>query len=413
MKYLFWVAIPASFIGAVVGIHVFGFELFLLRIIILLFSPLFIFYPAPWRIKSVRRAMFLFTTMLGYGVISLLWSSDPVLGFRNVVWLFTGVMLLFLVVRQARDQAALRQIMILWALTIIGTSLLGFYEFRSGHYLFNFEAANFQELDAYLERIGWWIPRVFWSNWNNFAFVNALSAPVLFGWGLDSGGRVRALALTSSCLAVAMVVLCFSRAALGGLVLSLLLFGTVYGFFYIKNDRFRTRHLFVMALVMALGLGVVIKQSENIEFINKVYSSFSTKFEGSEGSNEYRGYTYNRAVIEGTWGSLGFGRGLGASNQLIEGGSYHFYPFEILAELGLWIFLGYVLLMVNLVVGLYQCIIKGIHVYWSTGLLASAMAFPILAMGPSSILGEGPYWLWMGFLVAYTGVMRIRRLDIA
>ncbi len=107
------------------------------------------------------------------------------------------------------------------------------------------------------------------------------------------------------------------------------------------------------------------------------------------------------AIYNGTFGSFGFGKGLGASTEIIEGGSYHSYLLEILAEYGFWVFIAYMLVIIKVCIQQWNAIKSRRNIYWSAGILASCAAFPALCSGPATIIALYPYWLWLSFIVGF------------
>jgi len=411
LKYLFWAGIITCFIGPVVGVRAFGLQLFALRLISMLALPFMLLNPTH-QTKGVRRfASRLLILMLIYGIASLIWSPDPQLGSRFVGVLFMGVIFFLLVARHAIDRSVLSKIMIIWSIMIIGISLLGIYEIVTEKYLFTF-AEDGGEYNDLIERVrssvGWICPRVFWQSRNNFAFVNAISALVLMGWVFEARGVYRIFATIATLLAIAMVMYAYSRAAVFGLMIGLLFFIFICT---LKINSFYR----IVAILMMIGIGIFLfYKGEELIYGSKMLLALEAKAETAD--NEMRRFYYNTAVIQGTTESFGFGRGLGASTEIINGGSYHHYLLETLAELGLWILLGYLLLMAKVCFQLWSAIRQGRNVFWSCGLLASCIAFPVLCAGPATVIDEGPYWLWLAFLVAFTEydavVMRLNKKQL-
>jgi hypothetical protein len=126
--------------------------------------------------------------MLIYGITSLIWSPDPVLGLRQIQLTFAGIMIFFLVSRYAIDISFLKKIMILWSIMSIISCLLGFYEMFNGEYLFS-HVTDGGAVDIESKRIlniGWLTPRVFLPGPNEFAFFNSISALLLMGWAFQT-----------------------------------------------------------------------------------------------------------------------------------------------------------------------------------------------------------------------------------
>ena len=400
LKYLFWPAIISCFISYVVGIRVFGIVLFPLRVILMLALPFLLLNPVHKK-KGIRRfASYLLILMLIYGIASLIWSPDPQLGFKSVTEFFSGMLLFLFVTHYTIDRSVLTKIMIIWSVMIIATSLLGVYEMVRKEYLFSFPQDEGIGQDiiiaAGMTQIGSVIPRVFWQNFNEFSFINAISALVLIGWAFEERGVYRILALIATLLAIIMVMYSFSRAANLGLLIGLIFFAFIYN---IKSSTKPFYKILKILLMISLGIFLLYKGQELI-VSSQPLSALVIK---SESANDYiRMEYYTNAVLQGTMNSYGFGRGLGASTEIIGGGSYHHYLLQILAELGLWIFLGYFILIVKVCIQLWNAIRQGRNISWSCGLLASCIVFPLLCTGPANTGALVPYWLWLTFVVAFT-----------
>ena len=395
MKGLCWAGVISCFIGLAVGIRAFGITLFPLRVISVLALPLLIINPVHKEKGIWRFALYLLILMLIYGISSLIWSPDPHLGLKRVSELYMGFILFLLVSRYAIDRSVLTKIMIIWSIIIIFMGLLGVYETMRGEFLFTFaQDEEAPSMDYMIASVGWLCPRVFSAGRNEFAFVNAISALVLMGWAFETRGVSRMLALTATLLAIIMVMYTYSRAAFSGLLIGLMFFVFI---FTVKTNSFYRN----VTILLMISLGVFLfYNGEEFLYTNIMTSALVTKVETAD--NALRSYYYTTAVIQGTIGSYGFGRGLGASTEIIGGGSYHHYLLEFLAELGPWLLLGYLILMAKVCIQLWSAIRQGRNIFWSCGLLASCIAFPLLCAGPASIISEGPYWLWLTFVVSFT-----------
>lgn len=341
---------------------------------------------------SEGRAGALVLLMVVYGGVTISWSPNTYLGVRQLVIFCTGTLFYFGVRTLAEFDGVSQVLLDSWAAAIILCGVLGGIEVVRGEYLFAFDEYQLPAAERIARSIGWLCPRTFWPNWNNFAYVNALSAPVLIGSAFDSKGWRKTLACAGSVAAVLMIALTYSRAATFGFALSALLFILVV---VMKHgaSNLRRSMLGVFLLVSVVVLGVLYVGGSNTQ---RVFQALVTKQEMTD--NSLRLHYYKVAVTEGTIGSAGFGRGFGSSAEIIEGGSYHHFMLEILAELGLWMFA-------------FVCAV-GIQLAWlqlkrnwfaqgrflGAGLFAISIAFPVLCLGPSSVSAEGVTWLWLALL---------------
>ena len=398
-RYLYLLGIISCFIGEVFKIRVFGlFELYPLRVILILAIPFLIFSPFNGRNKIWQFATILFFIMLIYGIISLIWSPDPGLGLRQIHLTFVGILIFFIVSRYAIDSSFLKKIMIVWSIMSILSCLLGFYEMFMGEYLFS-HVTDGGAVDIESTRIlniGWLTPRVFLPGPNEYAFFNSISALLLIGWAFQTQGIYKVLAIIATILSIVLIINSFSRAAISGFLIGVIFF--IFILTIKSNILFK---LLIFIIISCISLYIMYNANKIIDN-NLALTALANKIESDP--NEVRSKFYATAIFQGTIGTLGFGRGLGASTAIIEGSSYHLYLLEILAEFGLWILLAYLTLIFKISIQLWRSIQKGNNVFWSSGILASCIAFPLLCTGPASLTYVYPYWLWLAFIIVYTDI---------
>lgn len=398
---LFWVATASTFVGSVFGVSAGGFLLFPLRVATVSYTPFFLLHKVRYNSRVTYFVSRVLIFLMLYSFLSLLWSPDPMLGLRTALIMLTGVLLVLMLLRHVRDAAALEKVMLLWSIAVIVTSLLGLYETYSGQYLFEVEVSNPDSMERLMKLIGWTSPRVFSGNWNNFAFTNVISGTVLLGWSLDSTGRSALLAKTAAALAFLLVMLSYSRAAIVGALVGM----TFFSYFLFKRLSPKIRSwISVAALVVVTGaLFSTLNITSDLVQDFKIGQAMLEKFTSADNSARVGYYS---SAVGAFFDSYGFGKGLGASTEVIEGGSYHSFFMEILAELGAGVLAAVIAMFAYMCLLLWKCLRSGVRYYFSGALLGSFLAFPILQVGPSGIWGEGIFWLWLGVVSAYLGIAR-------
>lgn len=398
ITWMFWAAVIASFMGTVLGVRTGDILWFPLRIFTLAYLPFLLLRRTRHYSGLTRFVPWFLAFMMAYGFTSLLWSPDAALGLRSAGILLTGLLLVTIVIRHFRDRRTLDVIMLIWSVTAIGTSLLGLYETYSGSYLFEGDITKLSSIERVVNQIGWLCPRVFSINWNNFAFTNALSALVLVGWSLEARGKRKMLAGGGAVLSMALVLLSYSRAAVLGMMTGL----TVFALCIVTSSATTRRtKAVVIALIVVMSIWIIVINPEMVLQSN-IGEAMLNKYQSAD--NSMRIYYYSQG-IQAAIDSLGFGMGLGSSTEVIDGGSYHSFVIEILAELGVWVFLVLCILFIRIGVLLLRAVWTQGGTYWNSALLASCVAFPILQFGPSSIIGEGIFWLWLGVMAAHVGLI--------
>jgi hypothetical protein len=396
-KYFFLAGIISCFIGEAITIRVFDLlVLFPIRVFVILALPIILAKPLNKKKGILGYASRLLIFMIIYGLVSLIWSPDPNLGLRIFFMLLMGTLTFLFFSKNAIDELVLRKIMIVWSLMTILISFLAFYEMASGQYLFtnvtDFGATDIEE--NRIKNIGWLTPRVFFQGPNEFAFFNGISALVLLGWSFESKGRLRLIAIIATVLATILIINSFSRASIFGFILGLIVF------IYVLTTKAKLIYRIATFFFILCVCIFAYFEWGNLVNNNLAFSALAYKINNDE--NTLRQFFYYTAFSEGTIGSFGFGRGLGASSKIILGSSYHQGLLEILAELGLYFFIGYLILFAKVVKQLWSSIKQRRNTYWSCGLLASCFAFPFFSSGPASTIFIYPYWLWLSLIVSYS-----------
>lgn len=401
IKYLFWPAVISCFLLEAFIINFFDvIVLFPIRIVALLVLPVILLFPSKIVAKgTLGYASNLITFMIFYGLISLIWSPDPLLGLRQFTMVLTGAVIFLFIIRYANNLNVLKKIMIVWSIFSILASLLGFYETYSEQYIFNHVTdLGATDIESYrIWDIGWLTPRSFFPGPNEFAFFNAITSLILMGWAFEERGFYRRIAFIGSILSLILVINSFSRAAVGGLIIG----QVVFIFTILSRARLVYKILMILFILFLSAYFLYLSQ----DFFNNNLAISLLKYKIENQDNSTRLFYATSALYNGTIGSLGFGKGLGASTEIIQGGSYHSYLLEILAEYGLWFFIGYLSLIAKVCIQLYSAIKKRRNIYWSGGILASCVAFPALCSGPASLLAIYPYWLWLALIVSYSSCL--------
>jgi len=403
---IFWAVIVSVFFGSSIGFRTGSILWFPLRILTILYVPFLLSLHPKMQPPIVRFAARFFLLLALYGILSLAWSPDKSLGFSRAAIQITGI-LLFLIgcQRMARPGKVAAAVGTVWSLAVIVTSLLGLYEIYTGSYLIA-EPENMETSERLiasqrnLASFGWLCPMVTSANWNNFAFTNALSFLLLLGYACEASGLRRFLATGASLLASILVVFSTSRAAILGVLVGLCVFGLGVVVAPASSRRARIIVMATIVMVVAIGLGTQTTSE------SPVWHAISSRLENSSDSDGVRLY-YIKQGVGAAIDSLGFGRGVGCSTVVIEGGSYHNYAIELLAEFGVVAFVGFLGLLLYATLLLCNALRRLRDMpYKSAALLGGCVAFPILQVGPSSIIGEGVYWLWLAVLITHVGSLR-------
>jgi len=392
-----WVLIVSCFVGESLTIRFLNLVvLFPVRLIVILSVP-FVFKAIKIKRKGILGYTFrVFSIMFVCGMLSLFWSPDPLLGIRILSMFLTGFIIFLIISRYTSHAAFLTNIMVIWSIMTIFTGLLGLYEMFSGKYIFkhvtDFGSTNIEE--SRILELGWLTPRSFLPGPNEFAFFNALSSLLLLGWMFHTHGIKKKLAFVALFISLVLLINSFSRAAIGGFFIGLFVFAISL------SCKAKMINRLVLFLVLLFG-GLYISMNVT-KILDSIPALALLKYKIENQDNSTRLFYAHSAFYYGTLGSLGIGRGLGASSDIIEGGSYHNYLLEILAEYGFWQFLAYIAIIIRVCIQQWKAINLRRNIYWSAGILATCVAFPVLCSGPATVIALYPYWLWLAFIVGFS-----------
>lgn len=336
------VMVASAFIGGGYSLFSIGdIEIYPLRILTILIFPLVFFRLFRSRLCLIPSHLISWVILgtLAWGLLSLVWSPDPLLGARTFLIILTSLIVLHWVVTYINlHDIKLVRILGLWCFFSLITSAIGYYELITGSYLVS--SISVSKMDS-IERVGnmfgWIPPRAFTGNWNNFGFTNALSFFLTLGVAISPATKkIQKIATLSTLLLFGLVLSSASRAAVGGVFFGILIFL----FLAVPGGLSR---IFSKGFIFSSVLFAVFILFSN--YTNSILGMIDVVIQKNEDFDGLgpRAEIYSRAIFS-LVDSYGLGSGLGASTVIIDGGSYHHHFIEILAELGLGVFAAHLFL---------------------------------------------------------------------
>lgn len=399
------VMVASAFIGGGYSLFSIGdIEMYPLRILTILIFPLVISRLLRSRLSLIPcyLSSWVILGTLAWGLISLIWSPDSLLGARTFLIILTSLTVLNWVVAYINlNDIKLVRILGLWCLFSLITSAIGYYELITGSYFVsNISISKMDSIERVGNMFGWIPPRAFTGNWNNFGFTNALSFFLMLGVAISPATKkIHKMATLSTILLFGLVLSSASRAAVGGVFFGILIF--LFLAFPGGLGRIFSKG-FIFSGVAFAGLILFSNYINNISGMIDVVLQKNEDFDGLGPRAEI----YSKAIFS-LVDSYGLGSGLGSSTVIIDGGSYHHHFIEILAELGVGVFAAH--LFLHLIV--FWFFVKNVrHPKWGGVIIALASGtavLPILCTGPSSIIGEALYWLWLGIAVSVASIVSV------
>ena len=418
-RFILYLTIIAGFIGSAflaipVGpIHIFPYRV-LLPLLWLIFAMGILLQGrvslAHIKVKPYLQFLGLW---LVYAILSLAWVASKIDAMRGIIFLFMAASVVFFVVYYFSSSKDLRRVYYLWLAVLVGFLLVGLSEHLTGQHLS--VSAFHGETRANLM----FVPTSVFHNPNDFATYLALSIPfvlALIRYRRDVFARCVGLGVLLASLYLLLET--FSRANYFAVILE---FVFLFTFLFKLKAKFKAiivGGLLILALVIVLpGLtqrvaAIIGEQTESITSPwSLTYGSTGVRINLVKNSFVFLGRT------------AGFG--VGAGNAEYWMGTFPVYNTrgitnphnwwdEVLVDYGIFIFVGYVLFYLGLILRLY-----GIHRRLGDGaekmiceaLLVALVGFFLASISSSSIMALRPQWFLFAFALAFLNYQRIEQLE--
>ncbi|MDO6390988.1 O-antigen ligase family protein [Pontibacter sp. BT731] len=340
-----------------------------------------------------------------FGFFSILWAPNTVLAIKEFGILQTGLTFTWLICRYVDTEERIELVIAIWVVGAIFVNLIGLWEVVNQQFLIKTEVGA--QTERAIARIGFLAPRGIFNNQNNYAFFNGITSLILLGRLIKKyqPTYLYILNVLSFGLSFFLLVCSYSRAAIGGFTIASAFFLL---FIFFSKNSVKSNLVNIILLSFAAFIALIIISPSTIE-------SFSDKLflvveKNNIRTEEGRSNLYT-ASLAYAYESLGIGRGPGASINNLGGLPPHNYFLQILIDYGILIVLLqlWILCRVFKRLGNYKHII---HNAMPPMMQASILAFPLLSIGPSSIVGEGVFWLWLGVIIAYSSISIRKYFDL-
>jgi teichuronic acid biosynthesis protein TuaE len=357
--------------------------------------------------KKVKWYLLFFGLWLVYGVLSVAWSQAKIDAFRQLVFLFIGISIVFFALQYVRTQRDLAIFFFVWLAVFIFFSVHGLYEHVSGLHLPT--SKLFGDPRSWVR----YTPTGFFHNQNDFATFLALGLPFAFSlFRYAKRNYLKALTMGSVLLALYLIVLTGSRANLLAITV-----GT--GFILVCLTNIRGKIKAVIALVF---LGLIVLQTSDVaqqmlfRAVEQVSSLFATASERDNSISVRTNMIKNGIVF--VLSTFGFGVGAGnaehwiASHAVFSTGhilNLHNWWLEILVNYGVLVFTAYVVMCLSLIKRIWQI--------WrasrrrrdkmiSEALLVSLVIFFFASISSSNIMAFKTQWYLFAFAIAFLNLYR-------
>lgn len=426
MKFLIYLLIISAFWGSAVfdfklseGLSIFPYRILLLFIFFIILLELF-YRQGKLKIAHIKIKNYIVFLILwiSYAIFSLIWSQDYIATLKNIIFLSTNISLIIIIVYYFKSLNDMKRFYDLWLIMLLFVMVpLGLWNMLTGQQLSEFNPQNlssiqFQYYDYY-EKLYRYTPRAVFNNQNDYATYLALSIPFVITFiRYSSAVIMRLLGWCLLLLCLFLLIFTMSRANYIAVVICFLF----WFLFFIRTFKKKIKigaFLFFLSLVLLnifsnqLGLTFKIINTEVLSLLDFMTS----------GSNDNRINLIKNSLIF-VLNSFGFGVGAGNSIYYMQnhavydtGGmlNVHNWWFEILTEYGVFIFIGYVIFYVSLIINLYNSYRKlenNEEKKICEALLISLIIFFLSSTSSSSILNLLPQWIVFAYALGFLNYYR-------
>jgi len=418
-RFILFLTIITAFSGTLVfsfalgPIHMFLYRFLLLILWILIIISILINHGrlSLSHIK-VKLYMKFLAIWLGYAFISIVWAADQIAAFKNIIFLFTGISIIFFLVYYMRDINHFQYLYWIWISIFIVLIPVGLWEITTGNHL---SVSNLIEEDRP------WVtfaPTTVFGNQNDYAAFIVLAIPMIItAIRHYSKLYIRVVGVLVLLCGLFLLIMTTSRSCYLALFTGL-------AFWLLFFMRGKTK-LKVISVVAAISIFLILFIPSTIydsfTLIGEEMSSLSRVYNDEDAPDVRKNLIKNGLYF--TAQSAGFGVGAGNVEYYME--KYSIYPVgrttnihnwwaEILTNYGIFIFAGYIIFYGSLLLNLwraYKRIQSRNEKMICEALLIGLVSFFMASISSSSIIAFPPQWIFFGFALAFLNYTRIKALE--
>jgi teichuronic acid biosynthesis protein TuaE len=401
----------SSFIGAgLVSYDIGPLTLFPFRILLLVILVLIIVERIKGKFKWNDRVTFqpilLFLSLwVSYGIISIAWAPVVSEGIKEIIYLFTGISVVVLVMFIYQKNINYLEFYWIWIVMTVFLVFIGMVN-HFGHY--HLPHSRIYTAPWYQKDI----PTAVFVNENDYASFLAISLFFLVSLVHHSRNRlVKGAGLLVMALAIYLVVVTASRANYLAIAV-----GFFFWYVFLLTKREKIQVLFVTVAAGGTISLLLFEKVANILLI--VWEQFSSLFTDShkpEASVDIRANLLKNALhfIEK---SYGFGIGAGNIEYYMENyplyntfGDYnmHNWWMELFVHYGALIFILYVLMFFYLIYAIYRIYLLSDDVtvkQISEALVCGLVVFILASISPNSFMALTYNWTLIAFAVGFVNI---------
>ncbi|MGO1159339.1 O-antigen ligase family protein [Acinetobacter lwoffii] len=353
-------------------------------------------------------------TLVFYCLISLIWTPDFFVGLRHVFYFSCGLFILFILVNYASSVEALEKLFHIFCLVMLANLGIGLLE------SFNLIRLPASPLSPYANFLGheqfdpnelfadqieflYSMPTGFTGNPNNFGFIVLLSFPFIFYY-------LKNIYLKSFLFLTTFYLINFIESR--GLLVAFFLYIFLYFLVFLFSIKNKNIILFFLSGLVFLFFSLVKLFSEKLLLIfDDILIAIEMIKYGvivDYDSTGVRSYIYSKG-FDAFLSSPFFGGGIGSmQTRLIQDNfilvkSFHFFPFELLIDIGIVFFCLILISYVYLIIAMYNIYIRNNNDFLKKIAIAcffSLIIYPFASIVPSSTVYILPFWYVLGLSLA-------------
>ncbi|WP_242928863.1 O-antigen ligase family protein [Pontibacter vulgaris] len=394
-------AIASVFLGSsVISIDFSFFSLYPLRFLCFI-GLFFMMSRERWRDSFLLFNSRFIVIFLFLGLISIIWAPDTTLAIKEFGILQTGLTLTWLISKYIYSEDRLEVVFKIWIVGALCINLIGIWEVWHQEYLIVTEIGT--KTANSIERNGFLAPRAIFANQNNYGFFNALTSLVLLGRVINaySPKIIYRLNIISLLLSITILFFSYSRAAIFGFILGVIVFCLITIFSNRNYQGKLVRFTIIGAVIFVI---IIILNESVVDSITRMLTLVIEKNDKSIESGEEGRNVFYLKSIRYFVDNLGVGMGPGSSIFNLNGTPTHNYLLQVLVEYGPIILLiqMWVVYCAYMRFAKYYTIINNLMPMM---LRSTIIVFPLLCFGPSTIMVEGIFWLWYGLVISYSSIV--------
>lgn len=418
---IIYLTIISAFTGSLwlfeVGpIHIFPFRIFLILMFLLFIWFVYIIKHGRLNLSHIKVKLYMkfLAIWLVYAFLSIMWAADQIAALKNIIFLFTGISIIFFLVYYMRDINHLNYLYWIWISIFIVLIPVGLWEITTGNHLV---VSNLIEEDRP------WVafaPTTVFGNQNDYAAFIVLAIPMIItAIRYCSKLYIRVLGVLVLLCGLFLLIMTTSRSCYLALFT-----GLAFWFIFLLNLR---KKLKTLALVTTICCLIIFAFSSYIQdtflLVQDQISSISDISDQSDNLGAAVRPNLIKNALHFTAQSAGFGVGAGNAEYYME--HYKVYPTggvtnvhnwwaEIAVNYGIYIFVGYVILYITLILNLWRAhkiVLNRTEKMICESLLVGLVSFFMASISSSSIIAFSQQWIFFGFALAFLNYTRIKALE--